>query len=290
MLSQGASQMQVRLVVEAHDRLGEGPCWSTPDHRLYWFDIQGRRLHWLEADGTSDERPLPFRASAAAARAAGGLLMATESGLATFDPQSKAVDLLRPMTFDRGFRTNDGKTDPTGRFWWSTMDDDGGRRAGTVRITGPDLATVQVISGIHIANATAFSPDGSTLYLADSREQTVFAYDSADLTRRRVFARTCGTAQPDGAATDRDGGLWNAEWGGGRVVRYAPDGSLDQVVDLPVTQPTACAFGGTDLETLYITSAWDGLSDAARAGQPLAGALFAFRPAVPGSPIPLFAG
>lgn len=282
--------MQVRLVLESRDRLGEGPCWSATENRLYWFDIQGRRLHWLEPDGTHGEHRLPFRASAAAPRAGGGVLMATDAGLATFDAASNAVDLVRPMTFPPGFRTNDGKTDPLGRFWWSTMDDDGGRRPGTVHVTGRDLATAEVIRGVHIANATAFSPDGSTLYLADSRQRTIFAYDIDDLTRRRVFARTAGVAEPDGAAVDREGGLWNAEWAGGRLVRYTPDGALDRTVDLPVTQPTACAFGGPGLETLYITSAWDGLSDDARSRQPLAGSLFAFEPGIAGLPIPAFAG
>lgn len=282
--------MQVRVVVEARDRLGEGPCWSAADDRLYWFDIKGRRLHWVTYDGTWVGHDLPFRASTAAPRARGGLLMATDAGLATYDPASGALDLVRPMTFPPGFRTNDGKTDPCGRFWWSTMDDDDGRRAGSVHITDPDLQTFEVLGGIHIANATAFSPDGATLYLADSRRQTLFAYDTTDLSRRRVFARTQGAVAPDGAAMDREGGLWNAEWGGGRLVRYAPDGVLDLVVDLPVDQPTACAFGGPGLATLYVTSAWDGLSESARARQPLAGALFAFEPGIPGLEIPLFAG
>ncbi len=282
--------MPVRLVVEAQDRLGEGPCWNAAEDRLYWFDIQGRRLHWLDHDGTCSEQALPFRASAAAARARGGLLMATDAGLATYDPASKAVDLVRPMTFPPGFRTNDGKTDQRGRFWWSTMDDNGGRQPGSVHVTGPDLETVETLGGIHIANATAFSPDGGTLYLADSKQQTLFAYDTADLTRRRIFARTQGAAEPDGAATDREGGLWNAEWGGGRLVRYRPDGTLDRLIHLPVEQPTACAFGGPDLATLYITSAWQGLTDVARTRQPLAGALFAFEPGIPGLHIPLFAG
>jgi sugar lactone lactonase YvrE len=233
---------------------------------------------------------LPFRASAAAPRARGGLLMATDVGLATFDPVSRNVEVVRPMAFEPGFRTNDGKIDPLGRFWWSTMDDGGAERPGAIHVTGPDLSTVRVLDGIHIANAAAFSADGATLFLADSRRQTIFAYETADLSRRRVFARTVGGVAPDGAAMDAAGGLWNAEWGGWRIVRYAPTGSIDRVVEVPVEQPTSCAFGGPDLATLYVTSAWDGLSQAARARQPLAGSLFAFEPDAPGLPLPDFPG
>jgi sugar lactone lactonase YvrE len=282
--------MNLRVAVEANDQLGEGPCWSAVDARLYWFDIRQRRLHWLEADGAHEEIPLPFCASAAAARQGGGLLMATEDGLATFDAKSADIELVRPMTFEPGFRTNDGKVDPYGRFWWSTMDDDGGRRPGAVHVTNGDLATRAVVTGVHIANAMAFSSDGRTFFLADSRLKTLFACDSIDPGVRRVFARTSGDVAPDGAAMDADGRLWNAHWGAGRLVRYQPDGRIDQVVELPVTQPTSCAFGGHDVATLYVTSACEGLTDIERERQPLAGALFALDPDTPGLPLPLFKG
>ncbi len=281
--------MTLQVVCDTRDQLGEGLCWSASESRIYWFDILGRRLRWLGPEGPG-ELALPFRASAAAPRARGGLLMATDAGLAVFDPATLSTDLIRPMTLTPGFRTNDGKVDPQGRFWWSTMDDDGGARPGAVHVTGPDLSTSRVVEGIHIANATAFSPDGVTLYLADSKLQTIFTYDTADLRHRRTFARTQGQAEPDGAALDAEGGLWVAEWGGWRVVRYTPDGTIDRIVEAPVAQPTCCAFGGPDLATLYVTSAWAGLSDTARVEQPLAGALFAFEPGVTGQPIPAFAG
>lgn len=214
--------------------------------------------------------------------------MATESGLAVFEPRSNGVELIRPMAFPSGFRTNDGKIAPDGRFWWSTMDDDGGRRAGAIFVTTPDGRTEQVLDGIHIANTISVSADGATLYLADSRLQTIFAHDTADLSRRRVFA--VSEAAPDGGALDAGGFLWNAEWGGARIVRYAPDGTVDRVVAAPVDQPTSCAFGGPDLSTLYVTSAREGLSQADLARQPHAGGLFAFEPGVRGMPLPAFAG
>ena len=114
-------------------------------------------------------------------------------------------------------------------------------------------------------------------------------YLDEEQSRREVFARA-QIGGPDGSCVDAEGYLWNAEWGAWRVVRYAPDGRIDRVVEVPVEQPSACMFGGPDLATLYITSAWDDLSDEARAKQPMAGGLFAFEPGVCGLPLPLFEG
>ena len=276
--------------VQSGDQLGEGPCWSADEGRLYWFDIKGRALNVFDpATGDYVRHDLPWSASAAAVRRGGGLLVATERGLAHWDSARAALELIQPMAFAPGFRTNDGKIDPQGDFWWSTMDDDGGRRPGDIYRTTRMGLTERVLSGIHIANTMCFTADGARLYLADSGAQTIFAYDTTDLTRRTVFAETLGqAATPDGGAVDAEGYLWNAQWGGARVVRYAPDGRIDRIVPMPVNQPTSCAFGGDDLEILYVTSAWGELSDGARQAQP--GGLFAFRPGVAGQPLPMYDG
>ena len=148
-----------------------------------------------------------------------------------------------------------------------------------------------MLTGIHIPNTISVSPDGKRLYMADSRLQTIFAHDTADLTKLQVFAHTRGEpATPDGSAVDAEGYLWNAQWGGARVVRYAPDGRVDRIVEMPVEQPTSCAFGGEGFTTLYVTSAKEGLSPEARARQPLAGGLFAFDAGVKGLALPAFEG
>ncbi len=282
----------VRCVVEAGDRLGEGPVWSAAEGRLYWFDIKGKRLAWYHPKTrTRGAFDLPIRASAAAVRAVGGLFVATERGLAVFDPERGVLEIVQPFDLDPGFRTNDGKIDQAGNFWWSTMDDDGGKRSGDVFRTNRALVTKKILGGIHIPNTISFSPDGARLYMADSRLQTIFVHDTSDFTKVYAFADTRGQpASPDGSAVDAQGYLWNAQWGGGRVVRYAPDGRIDRVVELPVQQPTSCAFGGEDFTTLYVTSAWDELSSQARADQPLAGGLFAFDAGVKGLSLPLFEG
>jgi sugar lactone lactonase YvrE len=278
--------------VQASDRLGEGPVWAAYEQRLYWFDIKGRRLSWY--DPSTDARgsiDLPLRASAAAPRASGGLLLATEKGLATCDPATGAMAMVQAHDLGEGFRSNDGKIDPQGRFWWSTMDDDGGKRPGAVYRTGPDMKTEKVLSGIHIPNTISVSGDGKLLYMADSKLQTIFVHQVDDVSQVREFAHTRGEAgSPDGSAIDAEGCLWNAQWGAWRIVRYDPSGRVDRIVEVPVEQPTSCAFGGPDLSTLYITSAWDGLSDEARDRQPLAGGVFAFEPGVKGLELPAFQG
>lgn len=281
-----------RLVVQASDQLGEGPIWVASEARLYWVDIKGRRLNWYEpATGESGTFHLPLRASAAAPRAKGGLLLATEQGLAVFDPGPATLEIVQPHDFGPGFRTNDGKIAPDGTFWWSTMDDDGGKRPGVVYRTGPDMTTVRVLSGIHIPNTISMSPDGQTLYMADSKLQTIFAHRTDDLGQVREFAHTRGqAASPDGSAVDAEGFVWNAQWGGARVVRYAPDGRIDRTIPMPVSQPTSCAFGGPDLTTLYVTSAWDELFPGQRAREPLAGGLFAIDTGVKGLALPVFQG
>ena len=286
---------EIRCVAQGQDLLGEGPAWVPAEGRIYWFDIQGKRLNWLShSDGARGGFDLPVRASVATPVAGGGLVLVTEAGLALFDTSHGQFDLVRPMDFGSGFRTNDGKIDVAGRLWWSTMDDDGGKRTGLLYRTDPDGVTHQVLDDIHIANTVSCSPNGKTYYFADSTKSTIWAFplgSDGALGERRVFATTIGEASaPDGSAVDAHGYLWNAQWGAWRLVRYAPDGSIDRIVRLPVAQPSSCAFGGPDLSTLYVTSARENLSVEALAGQPLAGGLFAFEPGVSGLPLPAFAG
>ena len=284
--------MDVRCVVKSDDRLGEGPVWSPRESRLYWFDIKGKRLAWYEpANDGRGAFDLPLRASAAAPRSQGGLLIATEKGLAICDPDAATLEIVQAIDLPPGFRTNDGKIDLDGNFWWSTMDDDAGKRHGSVYRTTPKFETTKVLTGIHIPNTISVSHDGKRLYMADSKLQTIFAHEMGDLSKMSAFAHTRGApASPDGSAVDAHGYLWNAQWGGWRVVRYAPDGRIERTVQMPVQHPTSCAFGGRDLTTLYVTSAAEPVPFDQRASQPLAGALFAIETGVKGLALPLFQG
>jgi sugar lactone lactonase YvrE len=283
--------VEITCVSGFYARLGEGPFWDPATGRLYWFDIRTSQLFALTPqDGQVRDWRLVSRASAGAPFADGsGLLISAEDGLWRFDPATGARAQADPEPrFDTGFRSNDGKADQAGGFWWSTMDDDGGKRPGNVyRFDGK--TNHLMIGGIHIANGLAFSPDGRTGYVADSAARTIWRFDfdaeNNMAGERTVFAQI-PDADPDGAAMDAEGFLWVAMWGGGRVDRFAPDGRVERSLAMSVGQPSSCAFGGPDLDTLYITSAWDGLSDQARTGQPQAGGLFAAKVGVRGLAIP----
>ncbi len=158
----------------------------------------------------------------------------------------------RPTT-----RVNDGRLDRWGRLVFSTMDEDpgGARPLGHIWSFGDRGARV-LASGVRIANSIAFSPDGRRMYFTDTPEKRIRVYDydldSGVLSGERVFATVEGPGFPDGSTVDADGCLWNAEWGGGRVVRYTPDGRVDRVLALPASQVTCCAFGGSGLDRLYV--------------------------------------
>ena len=153
----------------------------------------------------------------------------------------------------------------------------------------------RMIEGVEVPNGLAWSRDGSTMYFADTFQRTIYAYDfeteTGEIGNRRIFAAyEDGPGRPDGSAVDADDYLWTAVYGGACLHRYAPDGRLDRVLPLPVTQPTSCAFGGADLSVLYVTSASRGLTASAFAAEPCAGAILAFDVGVKGFPETPFAG
>ncbi|HEX6860781.1 MAG TPA: SMP-30/gluconolactonase/LRE family protein [Caulobacteraceae bacterium] len=282
---------QVSVAFEGKNVLGEGPIWDAATKRLYWFDIKQALLYWGEPNtGACGSWALPCRASAAAIREAGGLLLASEQGLADFDLETGGFVVRRPLAAPAGFRSNDGKIDVRGRFWFGTMDDHHGERPGVLYRYDPDGTLEEVLDGIHIVNTVSCSPDGRTYYLADSRRGVIWAFDMDEagrLSNRRVLVET---AAPDGSAVDADGYLWNAQWGSWRVVRYGPDGSVDRVIEVPAAQPSSCAFGGDDLTTLFITTAREDLLEAALSEQPWAGSVLKVETGVKGLPLPRFAG
>jgi sugar lactone lactonase YvrE len=169
------------------------------------------------------------------------------------------------------------------------------RRTGGLSRLDPDLSLHAMETGIGTSNSIAWSPDDRTFYYSDTAARVIWAYDfdldAGTIANRRVLTDMDGQpGGPDGSTVDAEGFLWNAQWGGWRLVRYAPDGRVDRVVPMPVAQPTSCMFGGEDLATLYVTSARTGLSDADLARQPQAGGLFALDVGVRGLPEPRFAG
>jgi len=287
----------LQVAARRENLLGEGPCWEARTGRLYWADIKSRRLEWFRpAEGATGAFDLDVMPSAVAPRADGTLVLATSQGVGVFDPVAGALEIrLHPEADREGNRSNDGGVDMQGRFWFGTMDDEVTKESGAVYRVDPDWSCTRMLDGLGIPNTLAVSPDGRTLYVADSLKQTLYAYDldprTGALGYRHVLADTRGTpGTPDGSAVDAQGYIWNAEWGASRIVRYSPAGEIDRIVETPVSQPTKCAFGGPDLDVLYVTSARTGLSSEQLEREPLAGSLFRFDPGVRGLALPPFGG
>lgn len=269
----------MRVISDAGCRLGEGPLWR--EGRLWWFDIDGRRLHSCGPEG-EDPRDWDLEEphSAAAAIAGGGMLVASASGLWRFDPETGARDLVTPLEADKpGNRSNDGRADRRGGFWIGTMSMSFEEGAGAIyRYAGGRLE--KLVADVTVPNAICFSPDGETAYYTDTRTRRIMRWpldaEGWPAGAAETFATLAErTGFPDGAVVDSAGFLWNAEWDGWRLTRYSPEGVVDRVVETPVARPTCPAFGGEGLSTLYATSASVGLDAAARAAQPHAGGVFA---------------
>jgi len=291
------SQMQlaVELIARSADELGECPLWNEQEGRLYWVDCRAPAIKRMKIDnGALEVLPLPETVGSIAFRARGGMLAATKSGIHFFDPGSRAFTLAacpEPQRPDNRF--NDGRCDRQGRFWAGTMSDVRRDPVGTLYRLDANLACTPLRNAIIIPNSLAWSPDGRTMYFADTYRHTIWAWDydpaTGAATRERVFADT-GAGRPDGSCVDADGCLWNAEYGAARILRYTPGGKVDRAIGLPVDNPTCCCFGGPGLDELYVTTARQRLSAEDLARQPLAGSVFALRPGVRGLPEARFAG
>ena len=264
--------------------LTEGPRWHAERGELLWVDILGRSLHrgrpGLDGELESVETiTLDRHVGAVAPATTGGYVLAAATGFLYVDDAGAVRELAQPAAGSGDVRMNDGACDAHGRFWAGTMAYDESPGAGTLYRLELDGSCTTVLSRLTISNGIGWSPDGATMYLADSGTSRVDAFDfnpsSGDISRRRtiVTIQEPGVA-PDGLTVDEDGGIWVALWGGGAVRRYRPDGTLLTVVPLPVDRPTSCAFGGLDRSTLFVTTARHGLDDAALTRQPHAGFVF----------------
>jgi sugar lactone lactonase YvrE len=276
------ANMRLELAAKAANALGEGPVWSAGENRLYWVDIRRSALHALDSNGALHMWPLESAASCMGVCDSGGLILSCVDGIAKFDPETGMRSILYPMNYGPdGVRPNDGKVDPHGRFWFGTMwDGNVEEQIGRIFRFDGNGSPVEQLAGYHIPNTVAWSPDQKTMYLGDSLKKTIWAYDydvtSGNVGAKRVFAVVEEeNIVPDGSAIDSEGYLWNAQWGGARIVRYAPNGDVDRIIKIPTDNVTSCAFGGSDLDILYITTASIELSAEKRADQSNAGHLFA---------------
>ncbi|MFO6419856.1 SMP-30/gluconolactonase/LRE family protein [Hylemonella sp. W303a] len=267
--------------------LGEGVVWHAQQGAVYFVDIKQRQLHRFDTlTGARRSWDAPGQIGFALPHVRGGLVCGVQGGLHHFDARSGTFTLCLPVEVDRpGNRLNDGYVDADGALWFGSMDDAEADASGALYRVGVDGQLSVRDSGYVITNGPVCSPDGATLYHNDTLQRVVHAFDLGAeglLSRKRVFVRIAGTGYPDGMAVDRQGCLWVALFGGGRIERYAPDGGLLGAVHFSCSNITKLAFGGGDLRTVYVTTARKGLDDAALARQPLAGGLFMFRTDVAG--------
>lgn len=265
-----------RLLRPERDLLGESPVWDGRERALYWVDIRGRRVQRLGAEGALRTWATPQEVGSIALAAPGQLLLALADGFAMLDLASGAVTPLAAVTHPRPpMRLNDGRTDREGRFVCGSMVLHRRDAEGSLyRLEHDGRVTTLISGGTAVANATCFSPDGRTMYHADSLAGVIRAWDYAldgTLSNERVFVdtRPDGSA-PDGATVDAQGRVWVALVLAAKLACYSPDGRLQQVLDVPVPHPTCPCFGREALDTIYLTSLRDAgnvlKSDAPEAG------------------------
>lgn len=288
---------RVECVLHASAVLGESPVWCPVEKVLYWVDIMRPAIHCFNpATGSCRTWPMQEHVGSIGLRQNRGVVAALRSGFAFVDLDTGNISkLFSPGLGQPDIRFNDGRCDRRGRFWAGTLHEK--RRPGAAALyrLDPNGSCHEMLGGVTVSNGIAWSPDDRTMYFADSWTHTIYSFDfdlsDGILGNRRVFAKlSASSGVPDGATVDSEGFLWSANFDGGCITRYAPDGRVARIIQMPVQRPTSCAFGGEDLSILYVTSASVDLTGQQRVVASLAGGLFAVDVGVKGLPEPRFAG
>ncbi len=276
--------------------LGEGPLWDERAHRLRWVDIVGQTLHEYDPVAGIDRSELLFEpVTAVALSEQGPLLLALGDRLVSLAAAGEAPCELNGFRADAArVRFNDGKVDPWGGFQVGTMHHAGKDPVGHLYRLAPDLSMEVRLSGVTCSNGLDWSEDRTTFFHVDSVLSRVDLYstevETGAMTGPLGSLAVAGPGIPDGLCLDAEGCVWVAMWGGGEVRRLTPDGALDRIVKLPVSQVTSIAFGGEDRDELFITTARDGLGDRQLEQEPHAGDLFWCEPGTSGRAANRFGG
>jgi sugar lactone lactonase YvrE len=283
-------------ILDCKARLGEGALWHAPSKTLFWIDILDTRVHRYDpATGENVTHDVGEQVGTVVVRESGGCLLGLVHGFGQFDPETGKVEYLVRVEHERDdVRFNDGKCDPAGRFWCGTMADNpwDAPDAGSLYVLDTDLSVRKMFGGVGCSNGIVWSADRKTMYYIDTllKEVSAFDYDleSGSIDNRRTAVKIDDKEHgfPDGMAIDSEDGLWVAMWGGGRVCHCDPKkGEVVDIVEVPEAKnTTSCAFGGDNLDELYITTACAGFTDADWKEQPRGGSLFLAKPGVTGVP------
>jgi sugar lactone lactonase YvrE len=270
---------------------GEGPCWADAWGGLRWVDMLAGDVLSLDRQAGVTRSHVGKVAAVIRPRSSGGAVVALGDRFAVTDGDLAGLRTVARLALGAGVRLNEGGCDPDGRFYCGSMASDETPQAGTFFRLDPDGSVRSVLDKVSISNGFDFAPDGSVAYYIDTAEQGIDVFDYSRATglvnRRRWIDIPEEAGRPDGLTVDAEGGVWVALIGGSAVHRYSAAGTLDAVITLPVSQATACAFGGPDLDTLFVTTSRLGADMSA---QPASGSLFAVQPGVRGLPCRPFAG
>ena len=291
---------EVELLVDSGTLLGECPVWDVKENVLYWIDIDGHKINCYDPSSRKNEtRKLPLKTGSLAIREKGGLLLAMSNGFYNYDFKNEILESREcdPEPDRKDNRLNDGRCDPGGRFWVGSMNDlkrIKGQYEGNLYCYHPDGECVSQNLPVGVANGLAFSPDERYMFFADTMRETVWRFDydkdQGKILNQQVFLSLKNlSGKPDGACVDADGCYWLAHIYGWKVSRYTPKGKLDREIQLPFPKPSMCAFGGSKLDTLYITSI-STKDDKSNGENKYSGGLFAGKPGVSGIPEPNFLG
>jgi sugar lactone lactonase YvrE len=287
----------LRCVLDVKASLGECPVWSTAEQVLFWVDINAPSLNRFDpATGQNTAMPMPESIGCFALRRAGGFVVALRGGFWLAHQDGRLIRKVAAAPYDPAHhRFNDGRCDPQGRLVVGSMNEARDAASAALYRLDPDFSVTELFGGMTISNGLAFSPDGHTMYHADTPLQVIRAYDYDAATGvptnvRELVRFTAEGDRPDGAAVDRDGCYWTALYNGGLVRRMAPDGRVLSEHPVPAMCPTMCAFGGPDMRSLFVTSARQRRTPDELARLPFSGGIFSMRVEVPGLPEPAFAG
>lgn len=289
---------ELKLVIDAKATLGEGPFWHPQKCVLYWVDIMEKKVHIHNpATNTNKSIDVGQYVGAVVPREDGGCILAMHNGFYALNEESEEITpLTDPESDIPTNRFNDGKCDPAGRFWAGTMSLNNGGPVGALYCLDTDLNVQKKVDHVTCSNGLAWSSDHKTMYYIDTPTKQVVAFDyqvqNGEIDNKRVVVTIPeGEGAPDGMTIDREGMLWVAHWGGYQVSRWNPqNGEKLSSIPVPAAQVTSCAFGGEQLDELYITTARIGLSEEALQEQPHAGGVFCYKTAVKGQPTNSFAG